>query len=315
MRCLLTVFALLMPLFASAQSPVAADPAGRALLESRGVPKGHPLQGFSSINARADGTYWALGDTGHGAQGYREDLRIRFHHVFIDWIKGTARVLSAQALRDPDGKLPFRTARPDRVLTPADLNVDAMQVLDTKAWFADDLGPLLIEADLRGRVLAAYAAPFAAAAVRRGFGGLSALQDGRYLYAAFEGALWSEGAWETAADGREYARILEFDLRERRFTARVLRYRFEANGHAIADLALIDGRTALVVERGPGFRRLFRVALDDGDARKTAFVDLREAATSTIEGLAIVEPWYIALSDGERREFLLLRSPAILGAP
>lgn len=318
MRASLLALALLASLPCLAQSPVAATVEGRAELAARALPRGHPVQGFSSINLRPDGTYWVLGDTHHAAQHYREDVRVVFHHVYVDFLKGGARLLSAAALHDPDRKLPFRIATegsPGSFVTTADLNVDAMQVLDTTAWFADDLGPLLVESDLRGRVLSAYAAPVAAAAVRRGFGGLSALPGGRFLYAAFEGALWLDGRWETGADARQYARILEFDLLERRFTGRTLRYRLEADGNAIADLALIDARSALVVERGAGWRRVYRVALDGDEARKIAFAELGGLAMGVVEGVAVVPPWYVVLSDGQRREFVLLRSPDLLAVP
>lgn len=322
MRAALFAALLVAPLIAASQPQLAATLVGKSVVAVKGPLKGHPIQGFSSVNARPDGTYWVLGDTGHGAKAHREDLQVMFHHLYIDWRAGKANLLSAQALRDPGRKLPFRIARhasAERLLTTADVNVDAMQVLGDTAWFADDLGPYLIESDLRGRVLGAYPAlldgrAVSAAAVRRGFGGLAASRDRRLLYAAFEGALWSEtpARWEASAQGREYVRILEFDVQARQWTRRALRYALEANGHTIGDLTLIDARTALVVERGPQFRRIYRVTLEDAEARKSGFVDLLAVNMATVEGLDIIDPGYLVLSNADRREFVLLRSPELL---
>lgn len=120
--------------------------------------------------------------------------------------------------------------------------------------------------------------------------------------------------WE-ASGGREYARILEFDLQARRWSARELHYALDAPGHTIADLATIDARLALVVERGPQYRRLYKVLFDGEQARKLAYVELLAIKMATVEGLELIDPGYAVLTNGDRREFVLLRAPAIVGAP
>ncbi|HEY5899605.1 MAG TPA: esterase-like activity of phytase family protein [Burkholderiales bacterium] len=314
---------LLAPLLGAAQPAVEATIEGRAtLVLRRPLAAATPIQGFSAVRVRADGTFWALADTGHAARAHREDLQVVFHHVYIDWRAGTAKLLSAHALRDPDRRLSFpivNETTSSRVLTTADVNVDAMAVVRDRAWFADDLGPWLIETDMHGRVLAAYGAmldgkPLRSEAARRGFGGLAATRDGRFLYAALEGALWTGAGWE-ASGAREYARILEFDLQARRWSARELHYALDAPGHTIADLAMIDARLALVVERGPQYRRLYKVLFDGEQARKLAYVELLAIKMATVEGLELIDPGYAVLTNADRREFVLLRAPAIVGAP
>ncbi|HSN34674.1 MAG TPA: esterase-like activity of phytase family protein [Ideonella sp.] len=321
MKVALFLALLAAPLAALAQPvPVGATLAGKATLVLRQPLAAEPIQGFSSVTERPDGTYWALADTGHAARPHRADVQVVFHHVYIDWRAGRARLLSAEALRDPDRRLAFpiaNAATPARLLTSADINVDAMEVVRDSAWFADDLGPWLIETDLHGRVLAAFAAlvdgvPLDAATSRRGFGGLAASRDGRFLYAAFEGPLWSQPGWETSVDGRQYLRILEFDLRARQWTGRAIRYALEAPAHTLADLALLDAGRALVVERGPQFRRIYQVSLEGDEAKKLAFVDLAALDMAEVEGLELVAPDYLVLTSGARREFVLLRAPLIL---
>jgi hypothetical protein len=272
-----------------------------------------PLRGFSSVNARPDGTYWVLADSGHAMNDYHPEAQIVFHHVFIDWVSGKSNLLSAQALRDPDRRLPFAIANEhtsERILTRADANVDAMQVIDWDFWLADDLGPWLLHANQEGRVLGLYelqleGRPLKAGAAGGGFGGLAASRDGRMLYAALERAL---------PDEPEFARIFEFDRHARRWTGRVIHYPLERAGHTIADLALIDLTSALVVERGTRYRRVHKVALEAGAAVKQGSIDLRALQLGTVEGIDVMDPGYIVLSSGDRPDFVLLRSPEMLSS-
>lgn len=317
---LLVALLLALACAASAQSPVPASVAGRSTLTLKNAPKNEPIRGFSSINLRDDGTYWLLGDTGHAAGARRRDVIVAFHHVYIDWIQGGARLLSVEPLADPQRRLPFRIvneASAGRTLTAADLNVDAMRIVGDHAWLADDFGPYLVQATLHGRVLAAYRAPFDAAAVRRGFGALAPSPDGRLLYAAFEGALWDAAAsrWESDANGAPFARILEFELAGRRWNGREWRYPLDAAGNTIGDLTMLDAGHALVVERGPGSRRIYRAALDHGWLVKLSFVELSSFGVASVEGIEIVDERYIALADGDRPDFLLLRAPLLVSWP
>jgi hypothetical protein len=56
----------------------------------------------------------------------------------------------------------------------------------------------------------------------RGFEGMASSKDGRFLYPMLEGPLWVEEdkKWETDKDGREYLRILEFDVSKAEWTDR-----------------------------------------------------------------------------------------------
>ena len=306
------LLALLLPIAASAEPPaLAAQVAGRAAVVLRKPLPGEPLQGFSSVTARDDGTYWVLADTGHASRKQPQPAQPVFHHLYIDWIDGRAKLLSSVALRDPQRRLPVPVAQ---------LNLDAMRALGNGVWFADDRGPWLVESDFGGRVLAVHRAAVDgvsvdAAAIRRGFGGLAVSRDGRFLYAAFEGPLWSQPGWERTVDGRPYLRILEFDRRARQWTGRAIRYALEAEGHTLADLALLERDAALVVERGPQFRRIYRVSLARDEAKKLAFVDLVGIRMATVEGIDVIDPGYIVLTQGDRTELVLLRAPQLLGEP
>lgn len=91
--------------------------------------------------------------------------------------------------------------------------------------------------------------------VRRssGFEGMAASPDGTKLYAMLEGALWDAATKDTEKlNGREYLRVLEFDVATEKWTGRHWKYVLEANGLAIGDFNMIDATTALVIKRDNG---------------------------------------------------------------
>ena len=144
--------------------------------------------------------------------------------------------------------------------------------------------------------------PFAVPVRRsRGYEGMAASPDGRFLYPRFEGPLWDEQAkaWESR-NGREYLRILEFDVAQGRFSGRSWKYLLEVNDNNIGDFNMIDATTGLIIERDNGegdarlacngparpdcfnvparFKRVYKIDLSqpdaDGFVRKIGFVDL-----------------------------------------
>jgi hypothetical protein len=89
-----------------------------------------------------------------------------------------------------------------------------------------------------------------------------------------EGPLWDADAkdWEKH-EGREYLRILEFDVAAEKWTGRHWKYVLEANGLAIGDFNMIDATTALVIERDNGEGTQDR-ACPAGQRAETCFHDL-----------------------------------------
>ena len=242
--------------------------------------KGQPVQGFSGLKSAGDGTYWVLQDNGYGSKVNSPDAMLVLHRIKPDWATGKVELLRTIFLHDPDKKLPFQitlegTAK--RYLTGADLDVESFQTIGDQIWIGDEFGPYLIQVDRDGKVGAFFeteidgkparspdhyaistpsvpggAVPFT---VRRsrGFEGMASSKDGRFLYPLLEGPLWDDGkkVWETDA-GREYLRILEFDVTARKWTGRFWKFPLEANGNNIGDFNMIDGTTGLIIERDNG---------------------------------------------------------------
>lgn len=291
---------------------------------------GQPLQGHSGIKHMADGSYWILTDNGAGSKANSPDFLLHLSQYRVDFNSGKFDRLKTVFLHDPDKKLPFRIVHEGtdkRYLTGSDLDPESFQFAGGALWIGEEFGPFLIKADLDGRVLAVFetlvdgkvvrspdhpaittsGAPDAKAPAfqikrSKGFEGMASSKDGSKLYALLEGPVWNEEARAyEAVDGRQYLRVLEFDVKREQWTGRHWKYLLEANHHAIGDFNMIDGTTGLIIERDNGegtadkacpagergkdcfhdlakFKRVYKVELADAnvgaEARKIGYIDL-----------------------------------------
>lgn len=298
-----------------------------------GLPfKGQPIQGHSGIKRMADGTFWILTDNGAGSKANSPDFMLYLNHYTVDFKSNQFKHLDTIFLHDPDKKVPFHIvneATQRRYLTGSDFDTESFQFAGGYVWIGDEFGPYLIKADLRGKVLNVFDTLVDGRVVRspdnpavitpntptdtvkfevrrsKGFEGMAASKDGRVLYPLLEGPLWDEPskAFE-AIDGKQYARILEFDAIANQWTGRHWKYVLEANHHAIGDFNMIDDTTALIIERDngegvsshqctegkkpncfhdlPKFKRVYKVEMTNanvnGPVRKMAYVDLLNIA-------------------------------------
>jgi hypothetical protein len=289
--------------------------------------KGQPLQGFSGLKSVGDGTFWVLQDNGYGSKVNSTDAMLVLHRIKPEWASGKVEILQTIFLHDPDKKIPFPitlegTAR--RYLTGADLDVESFQPIGDAIWIADEFGPYLIRVDMSGKVSALFETMVDGKPARspdhymvstpsvpgpvsfnvrrsRGYEGMAAAKDGRFLYPLLEGPFWDEEkkAWEMEG-GREYLRILEFDVAQQKWTGRFWKYLLEANGNNIGDFNMVDATTGLIIERDNGegeawqacpgaprpdcfnvpakLKRVYKVELTDanagGFARKIGYIDL-----------------------------------------
>lgn len=291
--------------------------------------KGQPAQGHSGIKHMADGTYWVLTDNGAGSKANSPDFMLYLNQYKVDFKSGKLQRLRTVFLHDPDKKVPFRivhegTAK--RYLTGSDFDTESFQFAGGALWIGDEFGPFLIKADLNGKVLGVFetrldgqvlrspdhpavttpGAPDQAVKfqVRRskGYEGMAASKDGSKLYALLEGAVWDESAKASETlDGKQFLRVLEFDVKTEQWTGRHWKYVLEANHHAIGDFNMIDATTGMVIERDngegvptkacsegqkrndcfhdlPKFKRIYKVELSESNAggplRKIGYIDL-----------------------------------------
>lgn len=289
-----------------------------------------PLQGHSGIKRMPDGSFWLLTDNGAGSKANSPDFMLHLSHYTVDFQSGQFNRQKTVFLHDPDKKVPFRITQEGtdkRYLTGADFDPESFQFAGGALWIAEEFGPYLIKADLNGKVLAVFDTKVDGKVVRspdapgvlmpgapdakptafevkrsKGFEGMAASKDGSKLYALLEGALWNEAAkaYENVG-GKQYLRVLEFDVKTEQWTGRHWKYVLEANHHAIGDFNMIDGNMGLIIERDNGegtadkacpadqkrtdcfhdlakFKRVYKIEMSDanvgGEIRKIGYIDL-----------------------------------------
>ena len=295
---------------------------------------GQPVQGHSGIKRMADGSFWLLTDNGAGSKANSPDFMLHLSHYTVDFQSGQFNRQKTVFLHDPDKKVPFRITQEGtdkRYLTGADFDPESFQFAGGALWIAEEFGPYLIKADLNGKVLAVFDTKVDGKVVRspdapgvlmpgapdakptafdvkrsKGFEGMAASKDGSKLYALLEGPLWNDAAkaYENVG-GKQYLRVLEFDVKSEQWTGRHWKYVMEANHHAIGDFNMIDNTTGLIIERDNGegtadkacpadqkrtdcfhdlakFKRVYKIEMSDanvgGEIRKIGYIDLLKIA-------------------------------------
>jgi hypothetical protein len=322
--------------------PTVAFTADKAAPRSSGVGlplAGQPAQGMSGIVASGTGSFLLLTDNGYGSRISSPDTLLMVHKATADWATGGIRLDKTVFLYDPDKKIPFairNEATVERYLTGADLDPESLAVVGERWFMGDEFGPYIIEADPNGRVVAIHETRVDGKTVRspdhyrlsqlpntptsdpgfqvrrsRGFEPMSATPDGQRLIAMFEGPLFDD-----QGEPEPHLRLLEFDVATGAWTGKQWRYRPEDPAHVIGDLAMIDGETALVIERDDGtegsprlacqaepkpdcfnvpakFKRVFKIDLAqtaDGFVRKVGYIDLLDIADPEGRSHAAREP-------------------------
>lgn len=252
---------------------------------------GQPVQGFSGVVRRRDGTFDVLSDNGYGAKTNSADFLLRVHRIKPDFKAGTIQVLGGFNLTDPDGRVPFALTRADRVLTGADFDVESIvRAGDGTYWIGDEFGPFLLHFSQYGRLLEA---PIPVPNVQapenpylnggqpnlgrsKGFEGMARSVDGRRLYPLLEGTVTGDPAGSL--------RMYEFDLRKREYTSRRWTYQLESPSNSIGDAISVDRHRFLIIERdneqgnAAAFKRVYladtRDRDENGQLDKTLVADL-----------------------------------------
>ena len=291
--------------------------------------KGQPIQGFSGIKNLRDGTFLTLSDNGFGSKANSPDAMLMFHVVKPDWKTGAVERVTTGFLNDPDRKVPFRIVNentPRRYLTGSDFDLESVQPIGDALWFGEEFGPYLVKTDKSGKVLAVFDTLVDGKVVRspdnpnltlpnapgpvafevrrsKGFEGMAASPDGKFLYPLLEGSLVTASGEPENRDGKRYLRILEFDVEKGAWTGKSWKYALEQPNNAIGDFNLVDATSGLVIERDDSegdpalackpeaikadcfnvpakFKRIYKVdfaqADADGFVKKVGYIDLMD---------------------------------------
>ena len=318
--------------------------------------QGQPRQGHSGIKTMGDGSFWIITDNGFGAKANSMDSMLYLNHYRIDWATGQWQPLDTIFLHDPDKKVPFRIVHEGtekRYLTGSDFDIEGFQFIGDHIWIGDEFGPYVLKTDKTGKVLGMFETLADGKPVRspehwqvaspgapgltytnvnlrrsKGYEGFAASKDGKFIYGLLEGPIFDADKkdWERV-DGKEAARILEFDVAAEKWTGRFWLYPFEANGYAIGDFNMIDASTGLIIERDNGegtadkacaagvrgtdcfpdiakFKRVYKIEMNDANVgkpvRKIAYIDLmkiqdpaKKARKPLNDGVLIFPFWTI----------------------
>ncbi|AFK64172.1 hypothetical protein TKWG_22735 [Advenella kashmirensis WT001] len=249
-----------------------------------------------------DGSVWILTDNGSGNKANSPDSMLYLNQYSIDWKSGQFKHIKSVFLSDPDKKVPFRIVHegtPQRYLTGSDFDTESFQIIGNTLWIGEEFGPFLIKADLDGKVQAVFDTEVDGRKIQspdnylvatpgapgdsykdvnlkrsKGFEGMAASADGKFLYPLLEGPIWDEHkkAWESA-DGKTVLRVLEFDVAAEKWSGRSWLYPLEAAHHAIGDFNMIDATTGLIIERDNGEGTPDK-ACKQGEDPRTCFADL-----------------------------------------
>jgi hypothetical protein len=252
---------------------------------------GQPVQGFSGVVRRDDGTFDVLSDNGYGSKANSADFLLRVHRVKPSFQSGKVEVLGGFNLSDPDGHVTWPLARSDRKLTGADFDVESiLRGFDGTYWIGDEFGPFLLHFSPSGKLLEAPISlpdvkapenPFLNGgqpnlAGSKGFEGMARSVDGRTLYPLLEGTV--------AGDPAGTLRINEFNLRKRAYTGKRWIYQLDSPSNAIGDMIAVDSHRFLVIERDnlqgdqAKTKRIYMVDTRDQNLRKTLVADLLNLA-------------------------------------
>ncbi len=298
---------------------------------------GQPIQGFSGVKHIGDGEYWALSDNGFGTKANSPDAMLMAHRIRPDWDTGRVEILETVFLSDPEKVLPFRIATEhteSRYLTGSDFDIESIQPVGEHLWFGEEFGPYVFATDLEGRVTEIHETRLGDRTLRspdhpglklpnlpdavtfdvrrsRGYEGMAQSMDGTTLYPLLEGPIWdAEAGAVEAEDGREYLRLLEFDLEARDWTGNAWRYPLEVNGNNIGDFNMISETRGLVIERDGGEGDPAQACAEGSDGldcfyrpaefKRVYLIELGEPGTAVAK-LAYVDLMNIADPEGVAR--------------
>ncbi|WP_246159134.1 esterase-like activity of phytase family protein [Reyranella soli] len=268
-------------------------------------------------------------DNGFGSKANSPDAMLMFHVLKPDWKSGAVERVSTTFLSDPDRKVPFRIVNENtakRYLTGSDFDIESIQPIGDNLWFGDEFGPFLIKTDKNGKILQVFETMVDGKPVRspdhpamvmpaapgpvtfqvrrsKGFEGMAASADGKFLYPLLEGPLVAADGKPESKEGTAYLRILEFDVDKGAYTGKSWKYALEAPTNAIGDFNLIDATSGLIIERDDTegdpalacaagapkpdcfnvpakFKRIYKVDLGqadgDGFVKKVGYIDLMD---------------------------------------
>ena len=120
---------------------------------------GQPLQGFSGIKTKGDGSFYVLTDNGFGSKVNSPDAMLFFSVVRPDFATGAVDVVKTTFLSDPNGVVPFpivMEGSETRYLTGADFDIEGFQMVGDEIVIGDEFGPFVMVFDRETGVMTEF---------------------------------------------------------------------------------------------------------------------------------------------------------------
>jgi hypothetical protein len=313
-----------LPVETYADGPPAGGPAPRVVNGITFPTLSQPVEGFSSmVDGRTPGEYLAMPDNGFGTKMNSQDFLIRAYYIRPDFKtakggSGSVVVADHISFRDPNGVIGFpivNEATTERLLTGGDIDPESLnRAHNGDLWVGDEFGPWILHFDSAGVLLDR---PFGIPGVwspnnlwfdpltatqpnSRGFEAMAITPDGKYLYAALEGATNAD-----ADRNRRY--VYEFSVGSEALTGRIWEYRTTQPGFMVSDMTALDEHRFVLIERDGGlglaavFRNINVVDLRrvDGNGFLVArtVVDLTAIPDPHLVSLPAIHPGDVGLGD------------------
>ncbi|ECY0969599.1 esterase-like activity of phytase family protein [Campylobacter coli] len=289
--------------------------------------KNQPIQGHSGIKyiPKKD-VFWVISDNGLGKKYNSYDAMLYAHEFKFDFKNSKYELLKTVFFKDSDKKYPYpitTETTKERYLSGADFDTESIQVINDEFYIGDEFGPYLLYFDKNGNLKEVFDVYVEGKKLispdnpslkfsdkpdgenekfnikhSKGFEAMASSKDGSKLYLLLEGSIYNNNAYENEK-GKEYLRIIEFDVKNKKFTGKLNKYFLEDKSHSIGDFNMIDDKYGIIIERdqkegakdkackededtkhcfnnAAQFKRIYKVKLDDKthEAQKISYIDL-----------------------------------------
>lgn len=286
-----------------------------------------PIQGHSGIKyIPKEDVYWVIADNGLGKKINSYDAMLYVHKFKFDFKNSNYEHIKTIFLKDSDKKYPYpiiTETTKERYLSGADFDPESIQVINDELYIGDEFGPYLLHFDKNGKLKEVFDVyvegkklispdnpnlkfsnrpdeknPKFNTKRSKGFEAMASSKDGSKLYLLLEGSIYNGNVYENEK-GREYLRIIEFDVKNKKFASKTYKYFLENKNHSIGDFNMIDDEYGLIIERDQKegvkdkacktkedvkycfnnvaeFKRIYKIKLDKKTqvAQKISYIDL-----------------------------------------
>lgn len=230
--------------------------------------KNQPIQGHSGIKyiPKKD-VFWVISDNGLGKKYNSYDTMLYAHEFKFDFKNSKYELLKTVFFKDSDKKYPYpitTETTKERYLSGADFDTESIQLINDEFYIGDEFGPYLLHFDKNGNLKEVFDVYVEGKKLispdnpnlkfsdkpdgenekfnikrSKGFEAMASSKDGSKLYLLLEGSIYNNNAYENEK-GKEYLRIIEFDVKNKKFTGKTYKYFLEDKSHSIGDFNMID---------------------------------------------------------------------------